>query len=246
VTARVALVTGAASGIGAACAVRLAGTHDVVVLGDVAIEALPKVAAAVRAVGAEPVEAALDVCDEDQVVEVHAAAAARGRLVSAVNSAGVGGPSVPLADHALADWRRVIDVDLTGVFLCMREQLRAMIASGGGSVVTISSVLAHRGEALAPAYAAAKHGIEGLTHSAALAHADQRVRVNTVAPGFIDTALLRARRSAEERERLGQRHPAGRLGTVDEVATVVEFLCSDASRFVTGSCYRVDGGLLSK
>ncbi|GAA4671565.1 SDR family NAD(P)-dependent oxidoreductase [Nocardioides nanhaiensis] len=245
-TARVALVTGAASGIGAACAARLAASHEVVVLADLDAARLPQVAEAVRAAGAEAVEAPLDVCDEEQVQGVHAVAASRGRLVSAVNSAGVGGPAVPVVEYSLDAWRRVLDVDLTGVFLCLREQARAMIeAGGGGSIVAISSVLAHRGEALAPAYAAAKHGLEGLVRSAALGHAAQGVRVNSVAPGFIDTALLRERRTPEERERLAHRAAQDRLGGVDEVAAVVEFLCSAASEFVTGSCYRVDGGLLA-
>jgi NAD(P)-dependent dehydrogenase (short-subunit alcohol dehydrogenase family) len=121
-----------------------------------------------------------------------------------------------------------------------------MLAAGRGSVVNISSVMGEAATPLAPAYSAAKHAVEALTKSAALAHAAQGIRVNSVAPGFIDTELLRSRSSDAQRAELAARHPLSRLGTPEEVAEVVAFLASDSSSFVTGARYRVDGGYLTQ
>jgi NAD(P)-dependent dehydrogenase (short-subunit alcohol dehydrogenase family) len=242
-----ALVTGAARGIGAACAVRLAQDFPVVVLADRDDAGLDDTATAVSAAGARPVRLPVDVSREEDVEEaVRAAVKAGPGLAVGVNCAGIGGPRLTVADYPLEAWQSVLAVDLTGVFLCLRAQLRAMLPAGRGSIVNITSVMGQAAAEFAPAYTAAKHAVEGLTKSAARAHAASGIRVNSVAPGFIDTDLLRARTTPEQREALEKQHPVHRLGTAQEVAEVVAFLASDRAGFVTGSRYRVDGGYLTQ
>lgn len=240
---RVVVVFGAAGGIGAAATVVAARAADAVVLADLPGAVGDGLLADVEAAGALPVTVECDVRDEHQVAAVLAAAVEAGTVTGAVNCVAVGGPSLPVGDYTLEAWRTVLDIGLTGLFLCLREEVRAM--AEGASIVNISSVMGHAAGADAPAYTAAKHAVEGLTASSALAYADRRIRINSVAPGYIDTDLLRTWRDTDERAALGRRHPLGRLGTVEDVAGVVGFLLSDAASFVTGSCYRVDGGYLA-
>jgi NAD(P)-dependent dehydrogenase (short-subunit alcohol dehydrogenase family) len=233
-----ALVVGGAGAIGEACVAALVRDGAAVVVADVDEVAASTVVARTGAAGAVLV----DVCSPESVrAGTERAVAMLGGLDVAVNLAAVGGPPARLHEYDDESWERVVDVNLNGTFRCLREQVRAMIG-GGGSIVVVSSVGAGVGFAGAAAYATSKHALTGLIRSAALEYAADGIRVNAVAPGFVDTGFLRARRSPAELEDLAAAHP---LGDVREVAEVVRFLASPAAGFVTGSCYGVDGGFLA-
>ena len=136
----------------------------------------------------------------------------------------------------------MVDVNLSGVFYCLRYEIPALLATGGGSIVNISSVLGTNGYRQQPAYAAAKHGVIGLTKCAAPEYADKGIRVNTVAPGYIETPLITEGWSPLIRRSLTRAHPIGRLGKPVEVAEMIAFLLSERASFITGSCHLVDGG----
>ncbi|WP_424921170.1 MULTISPECIES: SDR family NAD(P)-dependent oxidoreductase [unclassified Streptomyces] len=239
---KVALVTGGASGIGLALSRRLAASGATVVVADHNEESARKAAAELEATGARAAAVALDVTDPASVeAGVRFAVETFGGLHLAVNNAGIGGPSLPTGEYGIEDWNRVVATNLSGVFYSMRYELPAILAAGGGAVVNISSILGTNGFAGSPAYVAAKHGVVGLTKSAALEYAAQNIRVNAVGPGFIDTPLLRDT-DGPARDHLISLHPAGRLGTSEEVAELTAFLLSDRASFIQGSYHLVDGG----
>jgi NAD(P)-dependent dehydrogenase (short-subunit alcohol dehydrogenase family) len=151
----------------------------------------------------------------------------------------------PITDLSLETWRGVLDVNLTGTFLCLREELRKMVPQGSGSIVSVSSGAGLRGLAQLPDYVASKHGVIGLVRAAALEHARAGIRINAVAPGSIHTPMLSAFVGGDEKSlaAMGRMSPIGRLGTPDEVAEAIVWLCSDEARFVTGSVLSVDGGV---
>jgi NAD(P)-dependent dehydrogenase (short-subunit alcohol dehydrogenase family) len=164
-----------------------------------------------------------------------------GGLDVAVNNAGIGGESNPVGEYSVAGWQQVMDVNLNGVFYCIRFEIPAMLARGGGAIVNVASILGSVGFANAPAYVAAKHGVLGLTKNAAVEYATRGIRVNSVGPAFINTPLLSGI-GPETMEVIKGMHPVKRLGEPAEVAALVCFLASDAASFITGSYHLVDGG----
>ncbi|MEU3655315.1 SDR family NAD(P)-dependent oxidoreductase [Streptomyces sp. NPDC032161] len=239
---RTAFVTGGASGIGLALARRLAAGGASVVVADHDEAGAREAAADLANAGAEAAAVAVDVTDPASVeAGVRFAVDTFGALHLAVNNAGIAGPSGPTGQYAVEDWNRVVAANLSGVFYCLRHELPAIVEAGGGAVVNMSSILGTNGFAGSPAYVAAKHGVVGLTKTAALEYAARNVRINAVGPGFIDTPLLRDA-DAAAREHLISLHPAGRLGTAEEVAELAAFLLSDRASFVHGSYHLVDGG----
>ena len=244
---KVALVTGAASGIGLATAV-LYGRHGArVMLSDLDEVRGRAATEQVRATGAEAQFCRADVGDPAQCEQLVAATvAAFGRLDIACNNAGIGGELNLTADYSLEGWQRVVNTNLNGVFYCLKYELAAFLAQGGGGVVVnMASILGQVGVAQAPAYTAAKHGVVGLTQTAAQEYAAQGIRINVVGPGYIDTPLLRAT-PPEAKQQLAALHPIGRLGRAEEVAELVLWLSSAKASFVTGSYYPVDGGYLAR
>ena len=253
---QVALVTGAASGIGLATAHAFARAGARVVLADRSADALPGAAAAVAADagGADRVaHIAADVSRDPEVRAMVAHTVATfGRLDVAVNNAGIEGTLAPTADQSDDDWDRVVAINLTGVFRCMRAEIAALRAHGnGGAIVNVSSILGQVGFASAPAYTAAKHGVLGLTRTAALELAAERIRVTAICPGFIETPMVMERGvhlagNAAGYAQAAALHPLGRLGTADEVAEAIVWMASPAASFVTGTALAVDGGYLAR
>ena len=253
-TGRVVLVTGGGSGIGAACARLLTARGARVLIADIDAAAAEPVAASLAgsasADGARDraaVAVRADVADPaDGERMVAAALDAFGRLDGAVNCAGISSKlAVPLAQTPLETWRAVMSVNLDGVFYSMRAELPAIAAAGGGSVVNIASIMGLVGSGRSAAYTAAKHGVVGLTRAAALEYAEAGIRVNAVAPGYVDTPFL-SPESRRDTAALGARHPLGRLAAAAEIAEVAVFLISSAASFVTGAVYAADGGYTAR
>lgn len=246
---RVALVTGGASGIGRATALAFARERANVVVADLQADAGEKVAAEIRALGADGVFAAADVTDEAQVEALVATALERfGGLDCAVNNAGVSGSPGPLQATALADWSRTLAVNLTSVFLCMKHEIPALLARGGGAIVNVASGAGLIAVPYMSPYAASKHGVLGLTKTAAVENAATGIRINAVCPGSTDTPMLRATMDAspEVEKMILASAPGGRLGRAEEVAEAALWLCSDRASFVTGESMLVDGGAVAR
>jgi NAD(P)-dependent dehydrogenase (short-subunit alcohol dehydrogenase family) len=241
---RVVVITGAAQGIGAACARRLAGDGAALALWDIDDTQLSTLATELRAAGARASACRCDVSLKADVERALAATLADfGRVDALVNNAGIF-KAADFLDITEADWDAVLDVNLKGSFLVGQAVARAMSASGGGAIVNMSSVNGTMAIASIASYNASKGGIDQLTRVMALALADRGIRVNAVAPGTIATELARAAvlGSDEARERILARTPLRRLGEPSEIADVVAFLLSDAASYMTGEIVYVDGG----
>jgi NAD(P)-dependent dehydrogenase (short-subunit alcohol dehydrogenase family) len=244
---KIALVTGAGSGIGEAVSLLFAQNGACVVLADMDVDGANRVLGLVEKAGGTGVVVKTDVSVPADCEHLVAETVAKfGRLDIAVNNAGIGGPSAPTGEYPLDGWNKVIAINLSGVFYGMRYQLPAMLKSGGGSIVNMASILGKVGFPMASAYASAKHGVIGLTETAACEYATQGIRINAVGPGFIKTPLLDKNLNAEQLAGIAAMHPIKRLGTAQEVAELVLWLASDKASFVTGAYYNVDGGYLAQ
>jgi NAD(P)-dependent dehydrogenase (short-subunit alcohol dehydrogenase family) len=218
------------------------------VIADIADELGQQCEASIKAQGGKALYVHCDVASADAHCEVVEVALQRfGRLDIAVNNAGIGGAASPAADYAIDEWHRVLGVNLHSAFYGIRAQVPAMVASGGGSIVNVASILGAVAFASAPAYVTAKHGMVGLTKAAALDHAQQGIRVNAVGPGFIRTPMISAiDADPAMHDLLVSLHPLGRLGEPHEVANLVCFLAGPRSSFITGAYIPVDGGYLAR
>jgi NAD(P)-dependent dehydrogenase (short-subunit alcohol dehydrogenase family) len=244
----VAIVTGAASGIGRAAALLYAREGARVIVSDVAEDGGAETVALIGAAGGDARFVRTDVTQPEACDElVRRSVEQYGRLDFACNNAGIGGEASATGDYSIAGWDKVIAINLSSVFYCMRYQIPAMLENGGGAIVNMASILGQVGFASAPAYVAAKHGVVGLTKTAALEYAPKGIRVNAVGPGFISTPLISKMEEDEAtNDMLVSLHAMGRLGTADEVAELVIFLSSKRASFITGAYYPVDGGYLAR
>jgi len=243
---KVALVTGAASGIGKETALLFAKEEAKVVVSDIDADDGRKVVEQIKNKGGEASFFKADVSNpKEQKAIVDTAKEKYGALHIAFNNAGIVGPVGPVADIPIEEWDNVISVNLSAVFYGMHYQIPAIIESGGGNIVNTASIMGQVAAANQSGYNSAKHGVVGLTKSAALEYSDKKVRINAVGPGYIDTPLLDFL-DEEQKQHLVDLHPIGRLGKAEEIAELVLWLASDKSSFVTGGYYPADGGYLAR
>jgi len=246
-TAKIALITGAGSGIGRATALAFAAGGASVVVSDVNETGGQETVESIQQAGGEAIFVGADVSRPEEVEALVAEAVRQfGRLDIAVNNAGIGGAWARTADYPLDDWDRVLAVNLSGVFYCMQQEIRHMVAqSGGGAIVNVASIAGQRALANAPAYTASKHGVIGLTRTAAQEYARQNIRVNAVCPVFTRTPLFDGMIEGNDRlaERFEKSIPMRRFGEAADITDAILWLCSDGAGFVTGQAVNVDGGL---
>jgi NAD(P)-dependent dehydrogenase (short-subunit alcohol dehydrogenase family) len=245
---KVAFVTGAGSGIGRATARLFAARGYAAVLVDFNEAGGRETEAAIRDAGGECRFIACDVAEDESVRQaVEQAVAAYGRIDAAFNAAGIDGEVGKLtAECAVDNWHRVIGVNLTGMWHCLRHQIPAMLQNGGGAIVNCASTAGIRGAAFCGVYSASKHGVVGLTKAAALEYASQGVRINAVCPGMINTPMTQREGMSEVISALVGQSPLQRIGQPEEIAAAVLWLCGDDASFVHGQAIPVDGALTSR
>ncbi|MBS0558823.1 MAG: glucose 1-dehydrogenase [Proteobacteria bacterium] len=251
VAGKSALVTGGASGIGRATCLALAREGARVAVADQSEEGAAATVAEINRAGGQAIGIALDVTDPAKVeAMMRTTVAAFGRIDCAFNNAGISGVNVDAAGMKTAEWSeqafdRMIEVNLKSVWLCMKQEILLMLQQGGGgAIVNTASVLGLVGGPFSSAYVAAKHGVVGLTKSAAIEYAEDGIRVNAVCPGYITTPMTEdvMRRRGDQ---ILAKVPARRMGEPEEIAEMVVWLCSDRASFVTGAAYNVDGGYVA-
>lgn len=243
---KVAIITGAGSGIGRSTAHLLAKEGAKVVVSDIDKDIGNAVVKEIEEAGGK----AFFVHSDSSKAEGHKSLVEEtikkyGSLDIAVNNAGIGGPLAPTGEYPIDGWQKVIDINLSGVFYGMRYQIPAM-EKNGGSIINIASILGQAGTQGSPAYVASKHGVVGLTKAAALEYANKHIRINSIGPGYIKTSLLTNSLDDSQMEGLVSLHPIGRLGESNEIAEMILWLASSKSSFATGAYYPVDGGYLAQ
>jgi NAD(P)-dependent dehydrogenase (short-subunit alcohol dehydrogenase family) len=246
---KAALVTGSGSGIGRATALLFAREGARVIVSDVNVSGAEETVAAIQKKGGE---ARFIRCDVSKPTEVEAlirgAVEAFGRLDCAVNNAGISGAIGPTGDYPEEAWDRVIATNLTGVWLCMKQEIQQMLKQGGGSIANTASVAGLVGFPMAPAYTAAKHGVVGLTKVAALEYAKANIRINAVCPGLVRTPMITdtTSKNPQIEQALIAEEPVGRMADPEEIAEALVWLCSGAASFITGAALPVDGGAVAR
>lgn len=246
---KVAIVTGASAGIGRAAAFALAAEGASVVLADVDVTRGEQVAAELNDKGSNARFIRTDVTDDAQVAGlVSQSVEIFGGLDCAFNNAGIEGNPAVTHECTPENWQHTLAINLTGVWSCMRHEIPRMLERGGGSIVNCSSVAGLVGFASIPAYVASKHGVVGLTKTAALEYAEAGIRVNAVCPGVIDTEMVERFTGGQPEAEAAMlaTEPVGRLGRPDEIADAVVWLCSERSSFTTGQAIAVDGGFVAR
>lgn len=247
---KVALITGAATGIGRETAMAFARKGANVVIADINEQKLAETEKLLNEDEVEILSVKADMSKEEDIRDmVEKTIQKFGRLDIACNNAGIGGESATTGEYSIEGWDKVLNINLRGQFICMKYEIEAMLDNGSGSIVNISSILGHVGFTEAPAYVASKHGLLGLTKTAAIEYAPQGIRVNAVCPGFIETPMLEdagITTDEEAKQQLISLHPAGRLGKPREVADAIVWLASDEASFVTGHPLLVDGGYVAR
>lgn len=247
---KVAMVTGAGSGIGRSVALAFAASGARLIVADVVSETGEETTRMIHNNGGKAFFVKTDVAQAREVERMVAAAVESfGRLDFACNNAGIEGVLAETADYPEEIWRKVLEVNLVGAWLCLKYQIPQMLRQGGGSIVNMSSILGQVGMANASAYVASKHGLIGLTKAAAIEYATRNIRVNAICPGFIETPMIARggiRPGTEFYDAIRSMHAMKRLGNPDEVAGVALWLCSEAASFVTGEAILVDGGYVAQ
>ncbi len=239
---KVVIITGAASGIGRATAIAFALEGAKVVVSDMKEEEGIKTVKLIEEKKGSATFIKCDVSSDDEVKNLIAKTVEKfGGLDFAFNNAGIEGVVSPTTDCSFENWNRTIDINLKGVWLCMKYQIPAMIKNGNGSIVNCSSIAGLVGFEGSPAYVASKHGVIGLTQTAALENAKKKIRINAVCPGPIETSMLE-RLGKETIQALATQTPMGRLGVPHEIADAVIWLCSEKSSYITGQSITIDGG----
>lgn len=244
---KVAIVTGGSSGIGRATALKFAGEGAKVVVADVGIKGGEGTVKQIQEMGGEAVFVKTDVTQATEVKNlIQTAVSTYGRLDCAANNAGITGVPSPVDEVTEENWQATIDINLKGIWLCMKYEIPQMLKNGGGAIVNTASIVSVIGFRASSPYSASKHGVLGLTKSAALEYATEGIRINAVSPGFISTPIVDdlLRLDAQIESQMIALTPMGRMGKSEEIAEAIVWLCSYKASFVTGHNLVVDGGVI--